>query len=137
MGMYQKKLQGLLKASVTHKKTHDAHQARFEKMVDAANAFTSAYSKAASKMTSGMSSMTDSIEECGKLAAELSVYEDELAKAQKSKDKKAIAAAQKKMKPLIAKYQAGAKVGDKTVADWNKARQELDRLASAIGKASA
>lgn len=136
-GKYDQLLTKMLSMYSTHRKTYDMHKSKFEKTVDAANAFSSAYTKAAAKMGTDMTKMMDSNEECATIVAELSVYEADLAQAEKKKDKKKIDAAKKKMKPLIQKLEGAGKQNKQLTQAWNKDKEGLVKLMSAIASAGA
>lgn len=137
MGKWQKELDAKLKLYAADRKKYEALKKRYQAVVDACNAFTSGYAKASTEIADLFSQLQDNSDQCGRAVAELSVYEDDLAAAKKSKDKKQEKEIQKKMDPLIKTYEASKKEANKIVEDYNKQLGDLKKLFEAINKANA
>ena len=133
MGVWAKELERILKQSETNKKVVDEDTAYYQKVADASQAFTGAYTKAALEFGKMRSSLLDLAETCARLAGELSVIEDdELEPAKKDKDKAAIKKVEAKMKPLISNFESTKKEGLKLAEKGNKLDDELTALVKAI-----
>ena len=79
----------------------------------------------------------DQLEESSRATAELSVYEDDLEAAKKSKDKAKVKKLEKKMAPLIKTVENGTKNGQTLLNDYWKEKDKLTALGDAVTKANA
>jgi hypothetical protein len=133
MGVWAKELDRVLKQSETNKKVIDEDTAYYQKVADASQAFTGAFTKAALEFGKMRSTLLDLAEDCARLAGELSVIEDdELEPAKKGKDKAAVKKIEAKMKPLIASFESTKKEGLKLAEKGNKLDDDLKALIKAI-----
>jgi hypothetical protein len=121
MPTYGSVLKDALQASQNIVKTQNTVFTAFDKYVGSAQAMIGSYSKNAAVLTRMANAMNALVEDFGKAAAEISVYEDEYAQAEKDKDKEKMKELAKKMRPL-------AKIADKARADHGKLVQKHDKL---------
>ena len=137
MGKWQGELNKILSQSQKDAKSFNEETAKFEKMVAAAGALSSAYSKFAPKIGKSIAALMETAEECGRAAAELSVYEDDYDKAKKKKDKDGMKKAEAKMKPLIKSFENGKKGNRKAAQDGNKDYHDFLKSVEALSKSLA
>jgi septation ring formation regulator EzrA len=128
VGAWQKELERVLAQSEKNKKHIEESTAYYQKVVDAAQAFTSAYTKAAPQFGKTSATLLDLAEEAGHAAGELSVLEDDLEAAKKDNNKAEVKKIEAKMKPLIASFESVKKEGLKVAEDANKMEDNLDEL---------
>jgi hypothetical protein len=110
MGSWQKELDRVLAQSVHNKKFINESTDYYQKVVDAAQDFIGAYTKAGPQFGKMQSTLIDLAEEAALAAGELSVLEDELEAAEK----------------------AAKKEGLKLAEDGNKTDDELKELVGAV-----
>jgi hypothetical protein len=132
MGTWQKELDRVLAQSVHNKKFINESTDYYQKVVDAAQDFIGAYTKAGPQFGKMQSTLIDLAEEAALAAGELSVLEDELEAAEKAGDKSEVKKIQAKMKPFIAKFEEAKKEGLKLAEDGNKTDDELKELVGAV-----
>lgn len=136
MGKWQKELDQVLKQSEKNKKILEESAAYYQKVVESAQTFTAAYTKAAPQFGKTLATLLDLAEECARAAGELTVLEDELEAAQKSNDKSAVKKIEAKMKPFIATFESVKKEGLKVAEETNKADDDLMKLVEAVKAAA-
>lgn len=132
MGSWQKELDRVLAQSVQNKKFINESTDYYQRVVNAAQGFIGAYTKAGPEFGKLQSELMDLAEEAALAAGELSVLEDELAAAEKAGDKAEVKKIQAKMKPFIAKFEEAKKEGLKLAEDGNKTDDELKKLVGAV-----
>lgn len=132
MGTWQKELDRVLAQSVQNKKFINESTDYYQKVVDAAQGFIGAYTKAGPQFGKLQSTLIDLAEDAALAAGELSVLEDQLEAAEKAGDKSEMKKIQAKMKPLIAKFEDAKKEGLKLAEDGNKTDDELKKLVGAV-----
>jgi phage-related tail protein len=137
MAKWESELQKVVDRSAANKKAIDGQMLLYAKAVDAAQAFIGAHSKSAPKLTTALAAMMDGREDCGRAAAELMVYEEDLDKAKKGKDKAKMKEIEAKMKPLINSFESSRKEINSAIDDLKKADQEILKPAAAATAAIA
>ncbi len=135
MGKWESELNKVLKMSESDVKAFEEWTTHYQGIVDAAQAFVSGYAKAAPKLGKVNSTLMESAEDCGKAAAELSVYEDEYEEAKKNKNKDEMKQIEAKMKPLIEAFEQSKDRNRTAAKDGNKEGDALNELAAAISGA--
>ena len=109
MERWEVKLEKVLKLSAENKQMMDESEAKWQQVLNAAQAFIGAHGKGAAKVAKSYSALTDAEEQAGRAVAELSVYEEEYDSAKKSKDKDKMKELDEKMKPLIKSWEDAKK----------------------------
>jgi hypothetical protein len=132
MGTWQKELDRLLAQSEHNKKWIEKQTAYYQKVVEAAQGFTVAFTKSGPQFGKAQSELLDLAEEGALAAGQLSVLEDDLETAKKAGDKSEVKKIEAKMKPLIANYESTKKEGLKLAEDSNKLDDELQELVKAM-----
>jgi len=135
MGTWETKLQQVLKYSQDIATGQDKADKHYAKVIAAGNAVSTAHAKTGPIVAKNISAMMDTLEDAGRIAAELSVYEDDLAAAKKAKDKSKVKDISKKMKPLIKSFDDIRVQTKKCQEKNNKEYNALNKLKDALAKA--
>ena len=135
MGKWQKELDKVLKISESDAKAFEERTSYYEAVIAAAQGFISGYAKTAPKLGKSISALMDTAEECGRAAAELSVYEDDYEEAKRAKDKGRMKESEQKMSPLVKAFESGKKQNRTAAQEGNKEGHELDKLLGALSGA--
>ena len=129
MGKWKSKMKAIIKQSQKDAGLFDSLESRYEGVVDACNALTSAYSKAASDFAGLKDDLQSASKKSVDAVAELSVYEDDMDQAKKDKDKDREKELKKTMSPLEKEYETGGKEGNAVVKKLAKKRDRNGRNA--------
>ena len=137
MAKWDGELKRVVERSAENKKLIDDRMKLYEKAIEAAQAFIGAHAKSAPKISKALAEIMDAEEDCGRAAAELSVYEEDLEKAKKANDKAEVKKIEAKMKPLIKTFEDGRKEMKTAADDATKAAAEIAKPAVALQTAIA
>ena len=133
MGKWESELNKVLKISEQDAKSFKEWTTHYQQVVDAAQAFISGYTKSGPKLGENMAALMDTAEECGRAAAELSVYEDDYEAAKKKKDKVEMNKVEAKMKPLIKAFDQGKQANRDAAKEGNKEARGINSLLETLG----
>lgn len=128
MGKWESELNKILKVSEKDAKAFEEWKAHYEQVVDAAQAFISGYARFAPKFGKSAAALMETAEDCGRAAAELSVYEDDYEEAKKNKDKDGMKKIEAKMKPLIDAFDRSKEANRNAAKEANKEGEGMNSL---------
>ena len=133
MGKWESELDKVLKISEQDANSFKEWTTHYQQVVDAAQAFISGYAKSAPKLGKNLAALMDTAEECGRAAAELSVYEDDYEEAKKKSDKSEMKKIEANMKPLIKAFDQGKQANRDAAKEGNKEGQAINSLLETLG----
>jgi Zn-dependent M32 family carboxypeptidase len=133
MGKWDSELNKVLKVSEQDAKAFEEWKAHYEQVLDAAQAFVGGYAKFAPKFAKTVATLMETAEQCGRAAAELSIYEDDYEEAKKNKDKDEMKKIEAKMKPLIETFDRGKEANRNAANEGNKEGDGMNSLLEALG----
>jgi hypothetical protein len=121
-----------VKLSAENKQMMDEHEAQWQQVLAAAQAFISAHGKSASKVARSYSDLSDAEEEGARAVGELAAYEEEYEAAKKAKDKDQMKQLDDKMKPLIKSWESAKKKHQAAGDEMRKLGAEVESAVEAL-----